>query len=68
MLDQDDDASSEHGMITYKDGAFWFEDLDSTNGSKVGDVVAAPGVPIKLTDGIEIEISCNTKVLVHFSN
>ena len=68
LLDRDDDASSEHGLITLKGGVFWYEDLDSTNGSKVDGKAAAPGVPVKLTDSIEIEISCNTTILFQFPN
>ena len=72
VLEKDDDASSEHGAIILKEGEFWYEDLDSTNGSKVGIAIGNkscfakvdPKVPVKLVDGTEIEISCNTKVVI----
>ena len=73
VLEKDDDASSEHGAVFLRPGGeFWYEDLDSTNGSKVGIAIGNkscfakvdPKVPVKLVDGTEIEISCNTKVVI----
>ena len=64
VLDQDEDASSQHGSILLNkfDNSFWYQDLDSTNGSKVNDKTVASNVPVALTDGSKIEISCNTTI------
>ena len=65
VLEKDDDASSEHGAVFLRPGGeFWYEDLDSTNGSKVGGKKVYLGRPVQLADGTEIEISCNTKVVI----
>ena len=67
VLEKDDDASSEHGAVFLRPGGeFWYEDLDSTNGSKVGGKKVYLGRPVQLADGTEIEISCNTKVVILF--
>ena len=59
VLDKDEDANSKSGLITYKDAVLWFTNLDSTNGTKIARELHPP---MKLSDGIKIDICGNTKM------
>jgi ABC-type multidrug transport system ATPase subunit/pSer/pThr/pTyr-binding forkhead associated (FHA) protein len=57
-------VSSQHGMITYIDGAYVYNDLASTNGTNInGQLVRGvnnmPSPPVRLYDGCVLSIGAN---------
>jgi hypothetical protein len=61
VLDQDDEVSGEHAMISLgvdADGmpVFCYTDTDSTNGSEVNAAAVAPEVPVTLASGDMIKV------------
>lgn len=45
----DETVSSSHARISYQEGHWWVEDLDSRNGTQVNGI--SVGTPLVLTDG-----------------
>ena len=50
----DEFLSAEHSLLSWRDGTWWLEDLESTNGTFVNGVRITQSVPISPGDLIEI--------------
>jgi pSer/pThr/pTyr-binding forkhead associated (FHA) protein len=50
-------VSSEHARIVVRDGQFWIEDLDSTNGLAVNGSRVKSGEPRALSNGDAVRVS-----------
>ena len=49
--------SRQHVCITYMDGEYFLEDLDSTNKTKVGGMELTPGIPVQIRSGDTFELA-----------
>ena len=56
--------SKNHAKLFLKDGVFYVEDLNSTNGTKINGIHIEPNVPSVLTDGDEVQFG--VKILFDF--
>jgi pSer/pThr/pTyr-binding forkhead associated (FHA) protein len=52
---QEAGMSRRHALLSYRDGVYWIEDLNSVNYTFVNGVRLEPGRPHPLRDGDEIE-------------
>ncbi len=50
----DDTASLEHALLHLRDGQWWLEDLDSSNGTRLNDAPVAGPTPVMPSDVIGI--------------
>lgn len=49
-------VSRQHMRVTWRDGAFWVEDLGSSNGTRLGDRRLEPNTPERLNPGDAVRV------------